>query len=795
MNALRSNARRCTLILPPVVFAMLLFLAGAAGAATVAIVIDGPTERPDTITPLIRREVADLLGSEFTVDFPADKQFVADWTLEGVRTTLQRALADPQVDVVVTLGLISSNEAAQIDRLPKPVIATVVPDATLQGFPLRDGASGRRNFTYISGLTGIDQEIATYHEVVGFRHLTVIADGVSIRSIPKLRSRIGQLSEYLDIEIAMVAAGSSVEQILAGLPAQTEAVFVAPLHRLPADGIERLAAGLVARKLPSLSMLGRSEVDAGLLMTIGGLPADDTRFARRIGLNLQRILLGEDAGRIEVGFRLGRRLVINMHTARAIGYLPRWAVLIDAERLYDEEVQAADVLTFADAMREAVVANLSYRVSEFDTLIAAEDVRSARAAWLPRLDLDLTRAQIDADRANPLLQSEKSTDARAAASQLVYSEQARSALAIAHQLEAASQAGHSATLLDTLQSASTAYLTLLRARALEAVRISNLEVTRTNLELARVRESIGASGRADVLRWETQIAGDRQQLLAAQAQRQQARTDLNRVLNRPQGKSLVPVRDGLEQALAVLGDPRFNQYVGNPVVWETFIAFSAAEAVSLSPELQQQQARVGAQQRDVLAARRAWYVPDVALSASTGNNLSRGGAGSDLTGLMLDDTSWTVALNASIPVFSGGALRARLSRAQHELARLQQQYAASAEAIEARMRAALYQVGGSYPAIELSQDAARAAGTNLELVTDSYSKGAVSVTDLIDAQDAALAAELAAAEAEYAFLIDYMEVLRARGSYDLVLEPQKVSPYYDSISDFFRERGVSPLGQ
>ena len=77
--------------------------------------------------------------------------------------------------------------------------------------------------------------------------------------------------------------------------------------------------------------------------------------------------------------------------------------------------------------------------------------------------------------------------------------------------------------------------------------------------------------------------------------------------------------------------------------------------------------------------RRRWYATS---HSSAGNNISRSGAGSDLTGLMLDDESWTVALNASIPVFSGGALRARLSRSQYELARLHQQHAALSESID-----------------------------------------------------------------------------------------------------------------
>jgi outer membrane protein TolC len=621
----------------------------------------------------------------------------------------------------------------------------------------------------------------------------VIADVVSLAAIPQFRDKAAELGARLGIAIDVVAGGSSADATLAALPAATQAVYVTPLWRLEKDELLRLANGLAARKLPSMSLLGRSEVEAGLLLSIGGMPADDTRFARRVGLNIQRILLGDEPGRIEVGFRLGRRLLINMRTARAIGFLPRWAVLIDAEKLYDDESQQGAALSFVAAMFEAADANLARQAAEYDVLVAGEDVRSARSAILPQLDVSTTGVRIDADRANPLFQPEQSVDAQIGGRQLLYSERAWSAVDIARRLEAAAGQGYAAVILDTFQASATAYLSLLRAEALEAVRASNLEVTRTNLELARVRESIGASGRADVLRWESTIARDRQQLLAAQAVKFQARTELNRVLNREQHTPLETVRDGLGETLAVLEDERFSRFIGNPLVWETFIDFSVTEALELAPEIRQVEQTLLAQERDVLAARRAWYVPDIALSVNAGRNLSRSGAGSNLTGLSIDDDSWTIALNASLPLFTSGALRARLDSSRYTLSQVERRAAQVAQLVEARMRVALHQVGGSYPAIELSNDAASAAQANLELVIDAYSKGAVSVTVLVEAQDAALAARLAAAEAEYAFLIDYMEVLRARGSFDLLLEPQRVGTWYASIENFFNARGVSPL--
>ena len=77
-------------------------------------------------------------------------------------------------------------------------------------------------------------------------------------------------------------------------------------------------------------------------------------------------------------------------------------------------------------------------------------------------------------------------------------------------------------------------------------------------------------------------------------------------------------------------------------------------------------------------------------------------------------------------------------------------------------------------------------------MTDSYSKGAVSVTDLIDAQNAALGSELAAAEVKYVYLSDILEVLRATGDFTLLLDPAFASDWFQDVEDYFRSRGLAP---
>ncbi len=763
----------------------------AVAEVVVGFVTDGPAQRYIFEPEVLEREIRSLVGREFEVTFPDEKRIDGGWTLEGVRGALRKLLADPEVDVVITLGVVASNEVARIPELSKPVITPVVVDGALQGFPLEGAVSGKRNFVYLTNFFSLGDEFRSLKTVSRFTHLAVLADPMVSQSVPELPARARQLATDLGAQITLVPVTGSVEEALAAIPAGADAVYLAPLLRLNLGDIGRLAEGLVARKLPSMSLMGHEEVERGILLT-NQPPEDQTRIARRVALNLQRILLGEPASGIEVGIPRRQRLTINMRTARAIRFSPRFAILADAEKLFEDEVEAGRELTLLGAIEESLRVNLALQSAQVNVDIAGDDVASARAALLPQLDVQAIATQIDSDRAIAPIQAERSRDAQVNLSQIIYSDRVRSGLQVAELLKGAEDQDYAAEALDTVQRTATAYLNVLRAKALEAVRLSNVEVTRTNLDLARVREAIGISGRSDVLRWESQLAADRQAVLAAEADRRQAETEVNRILHRPQSEGFSTVESGLEKPMSVIADPRFERFIDNPIAWETFQEFSIGFAVEHSPELNSLDAIIAAQERLVTTAKRAYYLPDVLIAGNAGTNLSRSGAGSDLSALDVDDESWNVSLQATLPIYAGGARRAELSRTSNALRQLRIQRNALYDSVAARVLAAMQQAGGSYPAIELSRAAANAAASNLELVIDQYSKGVVSVTDLIDAQDAALSAELAAAEAVYQFLIDYVEVLRASGDFALLLDPASSGAWLDQVEAYFREKGVSP---
>jgi outer membrane protein TolC/ABC-type uncharacterized transport system substrate-binding protein len=751
----------------------------------VAVVKDGPALRQVLSVASLQREIVNVAAPDVRILLLEDERYTADWSLAGASAALDRALAAKDVDVVITLGVLSSQQAARRVSLPKPVIAALAIDPILQDYPLAEGRSGRHNFAYVADFQSVANEVRSFHDITGFRNLAAVVDESLLDALPRITSKASELAALLKVRITLVRAGADVNAVLAGLPEGVDAVYVTPL-RFTEPQLRELALGLAQRRLPSFSVVGRSEVEQGLLMSTGGAERDVERLARRVVLMVQRVAGGEDPARFEVAFPTEQRLLINMRVAREIGFSPRWQYLADAEQL-EAEVAGARPLTLLEAMRAALAANPALAASRARLGAAQDDVRIRRSDLLPQLGANASRTRIDEDRASPLSQAEDVTSVGASFSQVVYSERAWAGYSIAKSLADAQQQGERTDMLDTLNDSAAAYLNLLRARSVELVRRRNVENTRKNLETSRVREEVGLGGRSDYLRWVSQLASDKQELLAAESQRRQAEVEVMRILHRPAGEPFTIVETGLDDPLTLISDPRAQAFLDTPAKWAVFMEYAVHTALESSPEIAQAGYVVDARQRAFDSATRAYYLPDLSLVSNGSKITDKSGAGSLSLPGAPDDESWSVQLQASLPLFTGGLRGAQRSQARHDLRASESDRDSATDAVEARTRAVLHRTAASWPSIELSRQAAAAADENLGNVTEAYARGAVSVTDLIDAQEAALSAGLAATDAKYGFLVDFVGVLRSMGDFDLLLDPASRESWYRRVEAWVQQ--------
>jgi outer membrane protein TolC len=128
---------------------------------------------------------------------------------------------------------------------------------------------------------------------------------------------------------------------------------------------------------------------------------------------------------------------------------------------------------------------------------------------------------------------------------------------------------------------------------------------------------------------------------------------------------------------------------------------------------------------------------------------------------------------------------AEKQQALEELKRLQLERSELVNRIEQRVRSSFHLAGASFAAIGQSRKAAEASANNLELVIESYGQGALSIIELLDAQNAALLSDEAASNAIYDFLIDLLSVQRSIGTFDVFQSDQERQAFYDRLDAYF----------
>jgi outer membrane protein TolC len=768
--------------------------------ATIGIVLDVSAQpRVKESIHQLEQEIITLLKGDRSIQF-VTKELDGAWTMTGVRHALDRCLEDRQIDLIITFGLLVSHEAASRKSLAKPVIAPFIVDDKMQNIPMNDkGASGVKNLNYLTSFQNFKRDVSFFLEMVKAKHLAVIADEAVMEAFKGLRNQAFELARANDIVIDVIGAGDTAATFLDEINEAVDAVFITPLVRMPREELIRLIEGIKSRKLPSFSLLGRPHVELGVLA--GNMPHTDfQRLIRRIALHAQDILLGKEAGNLPVAFPMGEELTINMATANAIGYAPSFDLMMLADLIDEEDTVVSSTLTFEEAIRDALTANLDLAAKEREVASGAAEIPLARSDLLPQLDADLKGVQIDKDRAAASLGSaaETTLDGELTLRQLIWAERPWANLAIQKHLQAGREKELEQLRLDITLDTAVAYVNVLKAKALEQLQKNNLDVTRSNLKLAEVRTRIGYSGLSDVYRWQSERATDRQAVVEARNNQAIAKIALNQLLHRPmeapfQVQDLTP-----QDPIFITSDPRMMRYIGNPADFAHLRNFLVMRGFELSPDLRRVAVAIKAQQRLFRSAVNRYRSPTLALTGTAREIFSKSGAGEDSSapGSLSpegppDDTEWTVALSLSYALFAGGSKQAEVEQTKQALKQLKLEQQALQERIEQNIRSALRQAFVSRSSIQLSRIAAQSAQRNLDIITDAYSRGTASVIDLLDAQNAALAADINAINAAYEFLLDLFRTERAIGRFTFFDTQDERDAIFDRMATFFQEQSAT----
>ncbi len=293
-------------------------------ALRVGFIEDGPWERDQMVRATVEKEIQAALGNTHDVQFPEQKRLYGNWTREESAKALDWLLRDNGVDCIVTLGILSSYEAAKRSSLSKPVIAAQVIAPDLLDIPSRQMdqklVSGVKNLSYVTPVAiDLAETVALYRQIVPFQRLTFLAMEALIHLFPNLEADVKEELAELELErIEVILLKDEIGEALRRISAETNAVILTPLPQLPPGDLEKLVATLRDMKLPTFSLGERQQIELGVMAGVTATGEIDL-VAKRVASNLRQIVDGAKAENLPVELGLEESLSVNNEALAALG--------------------------------------------------------------------------------------------------------------------------------------------------------------------------------------------------------------------------------------------------------------------------------------------------------------------------------------------------------------------------------------------------------------------------------------------------------------------------------------------
>jgi outer membrane protein TolC len=383
---------------------------------------------------------------------------------------------------------------------------------------------------------------------------------------------------------------------------------------------------------------------------------------------------------------------------------------------------------------------------------ALEQSFQQRAALLPQIALaaSQTRQQLGRGFAGAAFDSSpfNSFGTRVEATQMVFDADKYARYRIAKLEHDIAEMNYEVALQDILDQAVMLYFTQLRDLNQLKIVQGNIERSQELLQLANDQLAAGAGVRIDVTRAESRVLQDERALWIAKTRVQTSLLQLKALLDLDLDAELRlddSVIDGLKEP------PSIEAYEAK-----------GASLIGSRPELASQRKRLD----QALLVRKAasWQrLPSVELFGDWGYDSDDAFSGDY-------DEAWLVGIQASVPIFEGGRIRAEKREAAAAARQASYEMRVLERRIESEFRTALFDMHSRYQEIELAGQEIDHGHDEVQQADLRYREGLADNRELIDAQQRLSDAERSRLNSAYFYGLSRLAFARAIGAVETVLD-------------------------
>jgi outer membrane protein len=575
------------------------------------------------------------------------------------------------------------------------------------------------------------------------------------------------LKKELDASINVVELEDDIRLAFEKLDPETDAVYISDLGVRSKDEIRSLADQLIIKGLPSFSS-NKWHVDQGIMACMAADNSFD-QIMRKLGVMVDEALAGKPLSEMEVRTTFSERLFINENTANSISLSLPFEVLFIAKLVKTEN--GLPVYSLSQIMELAFEHNLSITISQQDVELAIQDVKLARSAVLPNLDLTVNAKQINEESANALFdQPERKLNGSLQLNQVIYSQEAFAGIKIAKYFQKAQEHLTNAEILDVMLNVYNDYLNVLAAKSILQIEEENLENLEINLNIAKLQVESGALSQTELYRWESEVALASQQVVEASTNLMALKSQLNNSLAYQLEKDFDVEDIAVDgQLYKQFREGIISRYIENAADIRALIGFLVEEAVNSNPNKLYILEQMNALDRKRKQDKRLFYTPDIALQAGISQVFVRGGASSTpIEGIDFVDNTWNIGIGLRYPIFSQLTRKTNLRTSTIQLDQLNNSRVQLDQNLELAVRTSVLNTIAASTNIDFSRLAAVNAENNFSLMQLRYGEGDIDITQLIDAQRNAIQAKQRYAVSVYDFIRNQLNIQYAVGFFPML---------------------------
>jgi outer membrane protein len=315
---------------------------------------------------------------------------------------------------------------------------------------------------------------------------------------------------------------------------------------------------------------------------------------------------------------------------------------------------------------------------------------------------------------------------------------------------------------DVFTQAVTAYMDVIRDRAIVELNQNNVRVLQTNLQATQDRFQIGDLTRTDVAQSEARLQLGRSQLATAEGRLTGSEATYRQVVGHAPGvlappPPLPPLPTTADEAVRI--------------------------AIANNPDLVATARQAMAAGYDVNVAR-ASRLPN--LSAVAGETYANNLAGNNGPFIPRSGNATTVGLSARVPIFQGGLPAARIRQAQAQQGQALEQVVGTERAVVQAARAAFASYDAAERAIQAQTVAVQADELALEGNRAEQSVGTRTIIEVLNAEQELLNSRVALVSAKRDAYVAGFQLLNAMGQAQAQNLGLDGGPLYDPLGNYRR---------